>query len=110
VEENVKKKVMTNDDIKDGCGLSIIASCINPQCINYQQDTVIHIGYGSIAFYEAIARLKCDLCPYRSQFLRPTMMCKGVKLSNCLYKMEGTKTDLQGIPTKVSTKFCAIKE
>ena len=33
---------------ENGCGLSLLASCTNQTCINYQVDTEIHIGYGSI--------------------------------------------------------------
>jgi hypothetical protein len=36
-------------------------------------------------------------------------MCKEVYLSYCNYKLDGTKTDLQGIPTQMSTKFLTIK-
>jgi hypothetical protein len=75
------------DHMREGYGLSIVASCVNPDCIEYQQDAVIHLGYGVFIFYQLISGLKCEMCPYRSQFLRPTMMCKGVKLSHCFYKV-----------------------
>jgi hypothetical protein len=36
-------------------------------------------------------------------------MCKTVKLSHCLYKIDGTKTDHQGIPSQVATKLIHVK-
>lgn len=36
-------------------------------------------------------------------------MCKDVNLGYCNYKLEGTKTDVQGIPTDMKTKFLTIK-
>lgn len=37
-------------------------------------------------------------------------MCKGIKMSYCNYKFEGTKTDEQGIPTQMSSSFYTIKK
>lgn len=37
------------------------------------------------------------------------MMCKGAKLSYCTYRLEGTRTDAQGIPTQVGSKFVNVK-
>lgn len=49
VEETYDKKSQKkNHSFQNGCGLSLLASCTNQACINYQVDTEIHIGYGSI--------------------------------------------------------------
>lgn len=36
-------------------------------------------------------------------------MCKALRLNNCVYKLEGSKTDDQGIPSQKSTKFTTVK-
>lgn len=37
-------------------------------------------------------------------------MCKGVKLSYCNYRLDGRKSDHQGIPTDMNTKWITLKE
>lgn len=86
-------------------GLSVISSCTNGKCVNYNQDVEINYGFGTFPILELTAFTKCQICPYKSQFLRPSMMCKSIKVNRCLYKLKGTELNSCGIPIPKETSY-----
>jgi hypothetical protein len=78
-------------------GLSLLCSCTNNKCVNYNQDVEIDYGFGTFPILQLTAETKCQNCPYKSQFLRPSMLCKSIRVNNCFYKLKGIELD-RGIP------------
>ena len=78
----IDKKIKGNNasDEDNVFGLNVEAACTNPKCVNYQQSISINFGYGSFPVFNVISGLKCDVCPYKSQYLRPSMMCKSLRV------------------------------
>ena len=60
--------------IVQNVGLSIISSCTNLSCVNFNQKVEINYGFGVFPILELASFAKCEVCPYKSQFLRPNMM------------------------------------
>ena len=59
----------------ENAGLTIVSSCTNPNCINYNQKIEMNLGFGDFPILELTSLTKCEICPYKSQFLQPNMMC-----------------------------------
>lgn len=93
----------------DMAGLSFVACCSNEKCVNYEQDVEIDIGFGTFPILELTAFSKCEVCPYRSQKLRPNMMCKQVKVNHCYYRLTGKEMGLGGIPVWRDSGFFQAK-
>lgn len=56
------------------------------------------------------AYAKCEVCPYKSQFLRPNMMCHQVKVERCYYQLKGTSLNSCGIPVPHQTGYLKAKD
>lgn len=84
-----KEKDASSKEVKSE-GLSIVCSCTNNRCVNYNQDIEVEYGFGVFPILELTTFTKCEFCPYKSQFLRPNMLCKEVKVSNCYLRLRGS--------------------
>lgn len=77
--------------------------------MNYGKDVSIPFGTGEFQFFRVIGQIKCMVCPYRDQLKNPPMLVKGVELSHCLWRVEGTHL-FRGFPTHHVTEFRKCKE
>jgi hypothetical protein len=89
----------------ESVGLSVVSSCTNPSCVNYNQSVEISYGFGDFPILELTSFAKCEVCPYKSQHLRPNMMCHELRVEHCLYQLKGSQLNSCGIPTSHQTPF-----
>lgn len=111
LEEVIAKDVKNRPKTKDtNCyGLTFVCTCVEPKCVNYGRDVSIPFGMGEFSFFPIINKIKCQVCPYRDQMKNPPMIVKGVELSHCVWKVEGTHM-FRNFPTHHISEWRKCKE
>jgi hypothetical protein len=78
--------------------------------VNFGKDVEICYGFGVFPVLGITAATKCEFCPYKSQFLRPSMLCKELRVESCLFKLKGTDLDRGGIPIPHDSGFIKVEK
>lgn len=77
-------------------GLKIRGCCQNKDCIAYNREVTFPLGAGTFPVNTVLTNTKCQTCPYKDKDLQKPIVCKGVILVNCYWKIEGHYFDSNG--------------
>ena len=89
LSEGHKKQIIYVPKIKSPelCGILVKGFCVNKLCVSYNKMKDFSLGMGFFSLNKLVGNLKCDVCPYKSVYLNPSIIVADIMFNKCFWKI-----------------------